>query len=418
MSENITCPNCQTAIEISEALSSQLKADLRRQFEQEKKAHADELAKREDSLEARERELVSSQKTLDQQVESRLAAERAVLLAQASAKAKDDVALELKDKSDELAGIKEKLQSAQASELELRKKARELDEQKRELELTVSRQLDEERAKIREVAKKEAEAERELKDAENEKMIRDLRRQLAEMQRKAEQGSQQLQGEVLELSLEDQLRQIFPFDEVTPVPKGIHGGDALQTVRDAAGTECGRILWESKRTKSWSDGWLPKLREDQRAAKAQVAILVSIELPADLSTFRHIDGVWVTSLACFIGVASALRAGLIEVAAAKRSMEGRNDKMEVLYSYLSGQEFRHRVEGIVESFVTLREDLEAEKRATQRAWAKREKQLDRAIAQTAGMYGDLSGIIGASLPQIEQLSPQLIAGTLDSDEVS
>ena len=188
------------------------------------------------------------------------------------------------------------------------------------------------------------------------------------------------------------------------MPKGIHGGDTLQIVRDASGTVCGSILWESKRTKTWSDGWLPKLRDDQRAAKAQIAILLSVELPKDVTTFRHTDGIWITSAACAISLASALRVGLLEVAAAKRSLDGRHDKMEVLYKYLSGQEFRHRVEGIVEAFVTLREELEAEKRATQLRWAKREKQLDRAVAQTTGMYGDLSGIIGASLPAIEALS--------------
>lgn len=408
MSNSITCPNCQTNIEISEALSSQLKADLRRQFEQEKKEHADDVAKRDAALALREKALAASQALLEQQVEARLASERDELLKKAMAKAKEDVAIELTDQAEELANTKTKLQAAQAAELDLRKKTRELDEQKRELELTVNRQLDEERAKIRDDAKKEAATERELKDAEKEKVIGDLRRQIAELQRKSEQGSQQLQGEVLELSLEDQLRQLFPFDEIAPVPKGIHGGDVLQTVRDAAGTDCGRILWETKRTKNWSDGWLSKLRDDQRAAKAQLAILVSVELPVDLRTFRHIDGVWVTSMACAIGVASALRAGLIEVAAAKRSIEGRNDKMELLYSYLSGQEFRHRVEGIVEAFVTLRDELEAEKRSTQRMWARREKQLERAVAQTTGMYGELSGIIGASLPQIEKLEPRAL----------
>lgn len=214
---------------------------------------------------------------------------------------------------------------------------------------------------------------------------------------------------MLEVALEELVRQHFPFDEITAVPKGIHGGDVIQNVRNASGIVCGAILWESKRTKNWSDGWLPKLRDDQRAAKAQLAILVSIELPRDITTFRHVDGIWVTSAACAIDLASALRAGLIEVAAAKRSLDGRHDKMEILYKYLSGQEFRHRVEGIVEAFITLREELEAEKRATLRMWAKREKQLDRAVTQTAGMYGDLSGIIGASLPAIEQLSvPHLL----------
>ena len=297
-----------------------------------------------------------------------------------------------------------KLRAAQESELALRKERRELEEQKQSLELTVNRRLDEERTTIRESAKKEAADERQLKDAEKDKLISDLRTQIENLNRKSEQGSQQLQGEVMEIALEELLRQQFPFDEITPVPKGVHGGDVIQTVRDASGTTCGVILWESKRTKNWSDGWLPKCRDDQRAAKAQIAILTSIELPKDVSTFRHVEGVWVTSRLCAIHLAScAFEWALSRWQQQERSVDGRNDKMEVLYTYLSGQEFRHRVEGIVEAFVTLREDLEAEKRATQRIWARREKQLERAAAQTAGMYGDLQGIIGGSLPVIEHL---------------
>jgi hypothetical protein len=153
---------------------------------------------------------------------------------------------------------------------------------------------------------------------------------LDETRRKAEQGSQQIQGEVLETTLEDLLRQQFPFDEITPVPKGVHGGDVVQTVRDASGTVCGIILWESKRTKTWSDGWLPKLRDDQRAAKAQIAILVSLKLPKDVTTFRHIDGVWVSSVACAVNLAHALQAGSVELGAANRSLGGRHDKIEML----------------------------------------------------------------------------------------
>lgn len=207
----------------------------------------------------------------------------------------------------------------------------------------------------------------------------------------------------MEIELEDLLRRQFLYDEIIPVPKGVHGGDVLHHVRDSGGYPCGTILWESKRTKAWSDGWLPKLRDDQRAAKAQLAILATVEMPKGVTTFTTIDGVWVTSRPCLLGLAAALRTGLIEIAAAKRTLDGRQSKMEVLYNYLSGPEFRHRVEGIVEAFVTLRQDLEAEKRATQRLWAKREKQLERAVMNTAGMYGDLGGIIGASLPPIEKL---------------
>ncbi len=220
----------------------------------------------------------------------------------------------------------------------------------------------------------------------------------------------------MELELEDLLRRHFPYDEIIPVPKGVHGGDTLQNVRDTAGCLCGSILWESKRTKAWSDAWLPKLRDDQRAAKAQIAAIVTLEMPKGLTTFASIDGVWVTSRACLFGLASALRAGLIEVAAAKRATEGRQEKMDLLYNYLSGPEFRHRVEGIVEAFMTLRQDLEIEKRAIQKIWAKREKQLDRAIANTAGLHGDLRGIVGASLPQIETL--ELPALSDESDKAA
>jgi hypothetical protein len=318
------------------------------------------------------------------------------------------------EKDSELSRIKGKLEKAQKDELDLRKKARELDEAKEEFDLTLARTLDEERSKIRATAKKEAADERSLKDAEKDKIIGDMKSQIDDLKRKSEQGSQQLQGEILELQLENLLHTHFPFDDIIPVPKGIHGGDVLQIVRDGTGTDVGIILWESKRTKTWSDSWLPKLRDDQRAAKAQLSILVSIELPKNIDTFQNMDGVWITSYACSIGLASALRTGLLEVATSKRSLENRNDKMEHLYAYLSGSEFRHRVEGIVESFVTLKEELESEKRAMQRIWAKREKQLERAITQTAGMYGDLTGIIGTSLPVIEKLELPVLNDYLNS----
>jgi hypothetical protein len=199
------------------------------------------------------------------------------------------------------------------------------------------------------------------------------------------------------------------------VPNGVHGGDVIQHVRDAAGCPSGTILGESKRTKAWSDGWLPKLRDNQRAAKAQIAALTTFEMPKGLSTLGCIEGVWVTSQPCLLGLASVLRAGLIEVGAAKRAFHGQQGKMESLYAYLSSPEFRHRIEGIVEAFVTLRDDLEFEKRATQRIWAKREKQLERALTNTAGLYGDFQGIIGASLPQIEKLELPALSQERTSD---
>jgi hypothetical protein len=410
MSDTIICPKCQYEIEVAEVLSAQLRSQLQKEFDADIRKKESAIAEREQEVVRAKDAVKKAEQDIDGRVADQLAKERKQLSDEALAKAREQVTVELRDKDQQLADANTKLKAAQDAELALRKERRELEEQKQTLELSVNRRLDEERSKIRETAKKEADEERRLKDAEREKLVNDLRQQIEEWRRKAEQGSQQLQGEVLELELESLLRQHFPFDEILPVPKGIHGGDVIQIVRDASGTICGIILWESKRTKNWSDSWLPKLRDDQRAAKAQIAILISIELPKEVTTFRHIDGIWVTSSGCAINLASALRAGLIEVAAAKRSLDGRHDKMEVLYSYLSGQEFRHRVEGIVEAFATLRDDLEAEKRATQRMWAKREKQLERATTQTTGMYGDLQGIIGAALPTIKSLDQPRLPG--------
>jgi len=187
------------------------------------------------------------------------------------------------------------------------------------------------------------------------------------------------------------------------VPKGTHGGDIIQVVNDSSGVECGIILWETKRTKNWNDAWLPKFRDDQREAKAHFAVLVSFELPKGLTTFDNVQGVWVTCPACALPLAQALRLGLLQLANHRRAADGKQTKMELLYDYLSGQEFRHRIEGIVECFIALKEDLESEKRAMQRAWSKREKQLERATAQAAGLHGDLSGLIGKALPAIDHL---------------
>ncbi len=278
MSDSITCPNCSCDIELSAALSSQLREELQRKYDAELRKRDQEFSRKDDELRKREEQLKTSRGALDQELSRRLAAETARLSQEALAKAKETVAVDLKDLQGQLATSKEKLVQAEHAELELRKKQRDLEEQKRSFELQMTRTLDQERGKIRELAMKEAADSRDLKDAEKEKVITDLRREIDNLKRKSEQGSQQLQGEVLELELEDILGRAFPGDTLEPVPKGQHGGDVLHHVSDQRGQLCGTILWESKRTKNWSDGWLPKLRDDQRAARAQVAALVTLEM--------------------------------------------------------------------------------------------------------------------------------------------
>jgi hypothetical protein len=258
-------------------------------------------------------------------------------------------------------------------------------------------------AATREQAKREVEEGLKLKVLEKEQTIASMQKQIEELKRRAEQGSQQLQGEVQELEIEALLGATFPRDTIQPVPKGEHGGDLLQIVISPLGQCCGTILWESKRTKNWSDSWLTKLREDQRAAKAELSVIVSQVLPKGVEAFEFVDGVWVVHPKVVLPVAVVLRQMLIEVASARQATEGQQTKMEMIYEYLTGPKFRHRVEAIVEAFSTMREDLDKEKKAITKQWAKREEQIERVMQATVGMYGDLQGIAGKSLKEIEGL---------------
>ena len=311
----------------------------------------------------------------------------------------------------------EKLAEAQKVQADLLRKQRELDDAKRELDLTVEKRIQEGLTATRDQARKEAEESLKLKVMEKEQTILGMQKQIEELKRKAEQGSQQLQGEVQELELETLLTSKFPLDQIQPVPKGEHGGDVLHRVAGPFGQTCGTILWESKRTKNWSDGWLVKLREDQRQAKAELAVIVSQALPKEVDPFDLIEGVWVVHPKAALPVAMALRHSLMEVAAARQATEGQQTKMEMVYDYLMGPRFRQRVQAIVEAFSTMQEDLDKERKAIMKQWAKREEQISRVMQATVGMYGDLQGIAGKSLQEIEGLEyPALDAPEQDEEQ--
>lgn len=385
----------------AESVSHEL-ADLKNQL-QEKTGQLDDARKRDLEIRKRERDLAERERSLQAEAERTLDREREKIRSDAAAKATEMIQREAGELRAQLAERTRKLDEAQRQEMELRKRQRELEDRERSLALELERKLDAERIKIREDAAQKAAEEHRLREREKDKQLDDMRRQIEDLKRKAEQGSQQLQGEAQELALEDALRAAFPFDEIGPVPKGVRGGDVIQTVVSASGGRCGTILWESKRTKAWSDGWVAKLKDDQRAVKADVAILVTTHLPKDLRHVGWQDGVWVSDFPSMLGFASALRSGILQVARAKSALEGRGEKMELIYRYLSGPEFRHRLEAIVESFQTLKGDLDAERRAMERIWAKREKQIERVSLSTAGLYGDLQGLIGSSLSSIGRL---------------
>ena len=285
------------------------------------------------------------------------------------------------------------------------------------MDLTIQKQVEAELSAVRQKAKEEVLDASNLKVREKEEQIASMQRQIEELRRKAEQGSQQLQGEVQELELETILRQKFTYDLFEPVPKGEFGGDLIQRVVGPTGQICGSILWEAKRTKSWSNGWLSKLRDDQRAARADVALIVSHALPKGLQTFDHIDGVWVTGPQCAIPLAIALRESLVALWSTRFAGEGQQTKMELVYQYLTGPRFKHRIEAIVERFSDMQADLDRERKATIRLWAKREEQIRAIIDSTAGMYGDLQGIAGRSFQEIEGLEMPLLSLTTTSEAV-
>ena len=367
MNETIKCPNCDELFELSEAISYDIEKRIKKKHEieiEEKRKAFEEKAKKD---------------------------------------AYESVTLELSDLREQLEEKTTNLKEARKQELELLKKQRELQEKEENQELEVTRKLEEGRQKILEKATGEFEEKHRLKDAEKEKQLNDMKKQIDELKRKSEQGSQQTQGEVLELDLENILKSCFSHDNIEPVPTGIKGADVLHRVHSHSGQFCGTIVWETKRTKAWSDKWIAKLKEDQRRVKGEFAIILTTTLPKDVRSFAHINGVWVTDYASIVGLATAIRMSLIEIANTKQAAVGKKEKMEVVYNYLSGSDFKQKVEAIVEAFKVMKEDLEKEKKAFTKHWAKRQKQLELVIANTAGMYGDIHGIIGTLLPEIKLL---------------
>lgn len=410
----ITCHNCKAEIKLTESLAAPLIEATRQQYEKRLAEKDADIERRENAAREKERQLADEKRQLNEQVseqvQTQLKTERTRVVAEEAKKAKLAAANELEGKSQELRDLQDvlkardvKLAEAQKAQAELIKKQRELDDAKRELDLTIEKRVQDGLTEVRTQAKREAEDGMRMRVAEKDQAIASMQQKIEELKQKAEQGSQQLQGEVLELELEHLLRTKFPFDLIEPVPKGEFGGDALHRINSPSGMACGSILWESKRTRNWSDGWLAKLREDQRSAKAEVCVLVSQVLPKGVETFDLMDGVWITSPRAAIPVATMLRQGLLEVMQSRALSVGQQTKSEMVYQYLTGPRFKQRVEAIVEAFSSMQDDLDKERKVIMKQWAKRQEQIERVMGATVGMYGDLQGIAGRSLQEIEGL---------------
>ena len=379
--QSISCPSCGKKIPLTRALRAEIEASLKQQFDE--------------TLHRRERELRAK-------YESRLEEDLQRAQADAAKKAEKKVAQELAGLKNQVKDQAKDLEEARRLELSMRKKERELERKQQELELTVAREIDKERTRIVTETQERLADEHRLKDAEKERQLGDMRRQIEDLKRKAEQGSQQLQGEAGEGELESLLRANFPSDEISAIGQGVRGADVHQVVIDPRGRKSGAILWECKNTRNWSDGWIAKLKQDQRSLHADVAVLVTATLPKGCTRFALIEGVLVTDFACAAGLAAVLRANLCQLAQTRRAAISKEESLELLYRYLSGVEFRHRVEAVVEAFTAMRHDLDQERRAAERQWARRSRQIDAVTFNVSGMYGDLQGLVPA-LPPIALL---------------
>jgi hypothetical protein len=414
----IMCPNCREEIKLTESLAAPLVEATRQQYEAELTKKDAEIRNREAAIREKQLAMAKAQASVDEQVAVKLTQERKEIAAQEAKKARLLLSGDMDRKDKEVLELQEalkakdsKLGEAQKAQAELIRKQRELDDAKREIDLTVEKRVQESLSTVCDKARRDAEEGLKFRVAEKEQIIAAMQRQIEELKRKSEQGSQQLQGEVQELDLEAQLKTKFPRDTVQPVPKGRSGGDIIQLVFNPLGNLCGTLLWESKRTKNWSDGWLGKLRVDQRAAKADLAVIVSRVLPNGSEGFDFVEGVWLTEPRFAIPVAMVLRQSMVELASVRQTREGLQTKMGMVYEYLTGPGFRQRVEAIVERFSEMHEDLDKERRAIMRLWAKREEQIRGVIDSTAGMYGDLQGIGGKAFREIDGLEiPRLPSG--------
>ncbi len=419
----VQCPHCRNEIKLTESLAAPLLEETRRRFQEQLASKDAEVARKAEALREEREQLARAREQIEDQVAKRVSAERVVLVAAEAKKAREAAAAELHAKEAEASELRQnlaannaKLAEAQQAQAELMRKQRILDEEKRELDLTIEKRVQASIAEIQAKARLEADEAARLRILEKDQTIESMTRTIEELKRKAEQGSQQAQGEVLELELEVLLRGRFPMDLVEPVAKGELGADVVQQVNGSIGQAAGIILWESKRTRAWSDGWLAKLRDDQRRCGADVALIISQALPKHVEHFDLVDSVWVAHPRYALPVAVALRQTLIEVSGSRLAQQGQQTKMEQVYQYLTGIKFRQRVEAIVEKFNDMRDDLDKERKFMGRQWAKRETQILSVIESTVGMVGDLQAIAGKAMPEIPSIDLPLLESSADPEQ--
>jgi hypothetical protein len=399
----ITCPQCGFRFNAGEALEKQIHARMEQEFERRATRQAETLHQQQVLLERDRQALKQHQEEQELHFAQRLEQEKQKLATALEARALERFEQELQSLRQENETRKQENLQLRKQEIELQRREHSLQDQQEQLELTLQKKLLDEQSGIEARVRKTEQEKVELRFREYEKKLEDQKKLIEEMKRKAEQGSMQMQGEVLELALEDLLGSLFPFDRIAEVPKGVRGADVIQVVFNSVQQECGKIIYESKRTRAFGRDWIEKLKADQREQGADLAVIVTEAMPADMDRFGQRDGVWICNFHELQGLAFVLREMLLRTRLARAAQENKGDKMEMLYEYLTGTEFRQRVEAIVEGFTGLKTELDRERNAMQRIWKAREKQIEKIIHNTIDMYGSVRGIAGASVGSIPLL---------------
>jgi hypothetical protein len=404
MSTEVKCPNCSHSFPIEEVMAEEYKKELRNKMLDFQKKKDEEFSKKEQEFAIKEKQQALA-------FEEKLASEKSQLQKQLEENLRKSIANDFENQMLMLQNAnkdnEEKLKTARQKELEFLKKENEFKNKEAELELVMQRKLQEERNTLAEQIKKQEqdknaikETEYQLKFKEYEKQIEDQKKLVDEMKRKAEQGSMQLQGEVQELILEELLQANFPFDVISEVGKGIRGADCIQTVRNTSGQECGKIIYESKRTKDFGGDWIEKLKKDKIAVSADVAVIVTQTYPKGMDCFGEKDGVWICSFEELKAVAYVLRDSILRLYTATKSQENRGDKMHMLYDYLTSTEFASQWNAISEGFMSMKMSIQSERNAMERMWKAREKQLEKVLLNAVHISGSVEGIAGKDVVKL------------------
>jgi hypothetical protein len=414
MANNIKCPNCGHVFDVENVLAADIEQKYQQQYQDKLNQSLTKMEEDKRKLAADLQQFEEKKKKENELFAQKLQQEKLKMETEIQEQMRKSISGDYENKLRLLQNNnndnEEKLKEARKKELEFLQKEQQLKNKEAELEITLQKKLQQERVNLTEQIRHQENEKNSLKETSYQLKLKELEMQLNEqkkladeMKRKAEQSSMQRQGEVQELLLESILKESFPFDIIEEVGKGVEGADCIQVVRNSSGTHCGKIIYESKRTKTWSNSWVDKLKADMRNRSADVAILVTQAFPKDMERFGEKDGIWICSFTEVNSVAHLLRKGILTVHEIQRSEENKGDKMQLLYNYLTGNEFKGQVEAIVEGFMAMKQSIMKERIQMERMWKEREKQLEKVLISTSGLYGSVKGIAGASVGNIPLL---------------